>query len=81
LKLSAKSAANWQRLKRTFLSFRTLNNSGGQWMTSLTVHDGAMGILGNKIYLKERGKGVFLDFGKNFSKHLLHRKELLCKNI
>ena len=27
-------------------------------MVSLTVYDGAMGIGGNKLYLKECGKGV-----------------------
>lgn len=38
-------------------------------MVSLTVYDGALGIGGNKIYLEENGKGVFLDFGKNFGKY------------
>jgi len=37
-------------------------------MVSLTVYDGANGIGGNKLYLEENGKGVFLDFGKNFGK-------------
>jgi ribonuclease J len=38
-------------------------------MVSLTVYDGANGIGGNKLYLEENGKGVFLDFGKNFGKY------------
>ena len=29
-------------------------------MVSLTVYDGATGIGGNKLYLEENGKGVFL---------------------
>jgi ribonuclease J len=46
-------------------------------ITSLTVYDGAHGIGGNKIYLEEKGKGVFLDFGKNFSKYGLFYEEFL----
>jgi hypothetical protein len=38
-------------------------------MVSLKVYDRANGIGGNKIYLEEKGKSVFLDFGKNFSKY------------
>ena len=38
-------------------------------MVSLTVYDGANGIGGNKLYLEDKGKGVFLDFGKNFGKY------------
>jgi len=38
-------------------------------MVSLTVYDGAMGIGGNKLYLEDKGKGIFLDFGKNFGKY------------
>jgi ribonuclease J len=37
-------------------------------MTSITVHDGAENIGGNKIYVEENGRGIFLDFGKNFAK-------------
>jgi ribonuclease J len=33
-------------------------------VVSLTVYDGAMGIGGNKLFLEEGSKGVFLDFGK-----------------
>ena len=38
-------------------------------MSSITVFDGATTIGGNKIYVEEKGKGVFLDFGINFAKH------------
>jgi ribonuclease J len=37
-------------------------------MTSITVYDGAESIGGNKIYVGEGSRGVFLDFGKNFAK-------------
>ena len=37
-------------------------------MTSITVFDGAESIGGNKIYVEEGGRGVFLDFGTNFGK-------------
>lgn len=46
-------------------------------MVSLTVYDGAMGIGGNKLYLEEGGKGVFLDFGKNFGKYGIFYEEFL----
>ncbi|MCJ7445495.1 MAG: ribonuclease J [Methanotrichaceae archaeon] len=46
-------------------------------MVSLTVYDGAMGIGGNKLYLEEGGKGVLLDFGKNFGKYGLFYEEFL----
>ena len=46
-------------------------------MVSLTVYDGAMGIGGNKLYLEEGGKGVFLDFGKNFGKSGIFYEEFL----
>jgi len=38
-------------------------------MTFLTVYDGANTIGGNKIYLEENGRGIFLDFGMNFAKY------------
>jgi len=38
-------------------------------MVLLTVYDGANGIGGNKIYLEQKGRGVLLDFGKNFGKY------------
>ena len=46
-------------------------------MVSLTVYDGAMGIGGNKLYLEEKGNGVFLDFGKNFGKYGQFYEEFL----
>jgi ribonuclease J len=46
-------------------------------MISLTVYDGANGIGGNKIYLEENAKGVFLDFGKNFGKYGIFYEEFL----
>jgi len=46
-------------------------------MTSITVYDGAQGIGGNKIYAEEKGKGVFLDFGKNFGKYGVYYEEYL----
>ena len=46
-------------------------------MISFTVYDGAYGIGGNKIYLEENGKGVFLDFGKNFWKYGQFYEEFL----
>jgi len=38
-------------------------------MTSITVYDGANTIGGNKIYLEENDKGIFLDFGMNFARY------------
>ncbi len=38
-------------------------------MTSITIYDGAETIGGTKIYLEEKGKGLFLDFGMNFKKY------------
>ena len=46
-------------------------------MVSLTVYDGANGIGGNKLYLEEGGKGVLLDFGKNFGKYGAFYEEFL----
>ena len=46
-------------------------------MVSITVYDGANGIGGNKIYVEEKGKGVFLDFGKNFGKYGTYYEEFL----
>lgn len=50
---------------------------GGIKIVSLTVFDGAMGIGGNKLYLEDKGKGVFLDFGKNFGKYGAFYEEFL----
>jgi ribonuclease J len=46
-------------------------------MMSVTVYDGAEGIGGNKIFVEENGKGVFLDFGKNFGKYGVYFEEYL----
>ena len=46
-------------------------------MVSLTVYDGANGIGGNKLYLEDDGKGVLLDFGKNFGKYGQFYEEFL----
>lgn len=53
-----------------------MNQEGGD-LVSLTVYDGAHGIGGNKIYLEEDGKGVFLDFGKNFGRYSTFYEEFL----
>jgi ribonuclease J len=46
-------------------------------MASLTVYDGANGIGGNKIFVEENDRGVFLDFGKNFGKYGQFYEEFL----
>lgn len=46
-------------------------------MTSITIYDGAQTIGGNKIFVEENGKGVFLDFGKNFGKYSRYYEEFL----
>ncbi|MFX0025733.1 MAG: MBL fold metallo-hydrolase [Candidatus Hermodarchaeota archaeon] len=38
-------------------------------MTSITIYDGTKTIGGNKIYLREKNHGLFLDFGMNFKKY------------
>ena len=48
-------------------------------MTTITVHDCAENIGGNKIYVEENGRGVFLDFGKNFAKSCAFFSEFLNK--
>jgi ribonuclease J len=58
-------------------SKNTRQNKGGSKLVSLTVYDGAISIGGNKIYLEEKGKGVFLDFGKNFGKYGVFYEEFL----
>ena len=35
----------------------------------VTVFDGACTIGGNKIYIEENRRGLFLDFGMNFAKY------------
>ncbi len=46
-------------------------------MTKVRVFDGAETIGGNKIYVEENGKGVFLDFGMNFAKYKVYYQEFL----
>ncbi len=46
-------------------------------MTNITVHDGADTIGGTKIFVEEKGKGVFLDFGKNFKKYGAYYQDFL----
>jgi ribonuclease J len=36
-------------------------------MVAITVFDGAESIGGNKIYVEEKSRGIFLDFGMNFA--------------
>ncbi|RUM33142.1 MAG: ribonuclease J [Archaeoglobus sp.] len=45
----------------------------------ITVYDGATTIGGNKIYVEENGKGVFLDFGMNFAKYSKYFTEFLSE--
>jgi len=37
-------------------------------MARVIVYDGATNIGGSKIFLEEKGEGVFLDFGTNFAR-------------
>jgi ribonuclease J len=46
-------------------------------MTSITIYDGTDTIGGNKIYVEENEKGVFLDFGMNFKKYHHFYQEFL----
>jgi len=46
-------------------------------MPFITIYDGCDIIGGNKIYVEENGKGVFLDFGKNFSENERYYEEFL----
>ena len=46
-------------------------------MTKITVYDGTHTIGGNKIFLEENKKGVFLDFGMNFKKYNYFFQEYL----
>ncbi len=45
----------------------------------ITVYDGAATIGGNKIYVEENGRGVFLDFGMNFAKYGKYFQEFLTE--
>jgi ribonuclease J len=46
-------------------------------MTSITIYDGANTIGGNKIFVEENGKGIFLDFGMNFKTYEVYYQEFL----
>ena len=46
-------------------------------MTLITIYDGANTIGGNKIYIEQNGKGIFLDFGYNFNKYGKYFQEYL----
>ncbi|MCJ7445322.1 MAG: ribonuclease J, partial [Methanotrichaceae archaeon] len=48
-------------------------------MTSVTVYDGATTIGGNKIYVEDNGRGVFLDFGTNFAKYGEYFEDFLAE--
>ena len=43
----------------------------------IRIYDGATTIGGNKIYVEEGGKGLFLDFGMNFAKYGDYFQEFL----
>ncbi len=46
-------------------------------MTAITVYDGAATVGGNKIYVEENNRGIFLDFGTNFAKYKVYFQEFL----
>jgi len=46
-------------------------------MISITIYDGANTIGGTKIFIEEKGKGIFLDFGMNFKKYGQYFQEFL----
>jgi ribonuclease J len=48
-------------------------------MTSITVYDGTTTIGGNKIYVEENQRGLFLDFGMNFKKYNYFFQEYLTE--
>ena len=48
-------------------------------MTSITVYDGSNTIGGNKIYVESKGRGVFLDFGANFTKYNVFFQDFLVE--
>ena len=45
----------------------------------IRIYDGATTIGGNKIYVEESGKGLFLDFGMNFAKYSGYFQEFLTE--
>ena len=48
-------------------------------MVSITVYDGAETIGGNKIYVEEGGRGLFLDFGMNFARRNAYFDDFLSE--
>jgi ribonuclease J len=46
-------------------------------MVSITVYDGCRTIGGNKIYVEEKGHGLFLDFGMNFARYGTYFQDFL----
>jgi len=48
-------------------------------VVSVTVYDGSSNIGGNKIYVEDKGKGVFLDFGINFTKYNMFFQDFLTE--
>ncbi|WP_174590335.1 ribonuclease J [Methanocella conradii] len=48
-------------------------------MVSITIYDGAESIGGNKIYVEDGGRGVFLDFGMNFARRNAFFDEFLSE--
>ncbi len=48
-------------------------------MVLITVYDGAESIGGNKIYVEENGRGVFLDFGMNFARRNAYFDDFLSE--
>jgi len=45
----------------------------------ITIYDGYRTIGGNKIHLEEKGHGIFLDFGMNFSMYGRYYEEFLTE--
>ena len=45
----------------------------------ITIFDGACTIGGNKIYVEENGRGLFLDFGLSFAKYSQFYEEYVCE--
>lgn len=81
------SASQWDRRRvgpATLKSSTAISvgaRTKGEWLAvaSITVFDGTATIGGNKIYLEERGDGLFLDFGINFAKHGMYFQEFLSE--
>lgn len=48
-------------------------------MAAITIYDGAESIGGNKIYVEDNGKGVFLDFGMNFARRSAYFDDFLSE--